>query len=219
MVQGNPLFKSIIFKISWCAKQKGSLNLNRFLTACHGPFCACIPFLSVPDQFMKSRKYSLVSWTWCRSCASSIGLFKQNRNYNAVSLTIQFLWFGAQNRQGCPRPCIYTTWGASVLWGGSFGLADITEAYTGFSKFSFSLLPTAVTCRRRRKINFPQTRRGGQKENKGWKASLSLSYMCWLNNCNCTGPTGSTISGCIHWIFKCDWLFPWLYCKVFILGR
>lgn len=49
-----------------------------------------------------------------------------------------------------------------------------------------------------------------------WKTMLFLTYMCRFSHIY---NTGSTISGSIHWIFKCDWLLPCLHGKVFILWR
>ena len=138
----------------------------------------CLRCFSLIKLFLtssyKSCKCGPVSWTWCRLCANSMALFKENWNYIAASLTIQFPWFGAQNKQGSLRAFLCPTWGASVLWGVSFGLADITEAYTGFSKFSFSSLPAAATCRRRRKINVLQRRKEGHKGK--WKVKVKPKF-------------------------------------------
>lgn len=51
----------------------------------------------------------------------------------------------------------------------------MTEAYTGFSKFSFSSLPDAATCRRRRKINVLQSRKEGHKGKRKAKVKPKLT--------------------------------------------
>lgn len=125
------------------------------------------------------------------------GNYRGTWNYiklTAASLTIPFLWSGAENKQGSLTAFSFPTGGASVLWGVSCGLVDTTEEYTGFSKFSFSSLPAAATCRRRKKkINILQRRKGGHKGKLKVKVKpkfilqvlaerLWLHQLCWLHH-------------------------------------